>query len=133
MAVFLSENNTEPYKIIDTINFPHIDSIVYGTDGIEDVIVKEGYFYLIFERGEVHHNVKVQVSLDYEFGVALDISATDIVGNPIKWGSMVEIGDVDASDKTKLFLLAYRWRVINNIYIVKPGEKVAIVKVYADD
>jgi len=133
MAVFLSKNNTEPYQIIDTINYPNIDLVEYGTASVDEFITYQDYFYVIFEQGEVHSNVVVEVSLDYSFGVALDISATDLVGNPIRWGTRVELGNVDASSNTQKYLLLYRWRVINNIYLVKPGEKVAYVRVYADD
>jgi hypothetical protein len=133
MAVFLSKNNTEPYQIIDTINYPNIDLVEYGTESVDEFITYQDYFYVIFEQGEVHSNVVVEVSLDYSFGVALDISATDLVGNPIRWGTRVELGNVDASSNTQKYLLLYRWRVINNIYLVKPGEKVAYVRVYADD
>jgi hypothetical protein len=88
---------------------------------------------VIFEKGDVYNNVVVEVSLDYSLGVSLEISATDLVGNPIRWGTRVELGNVDASTNTQKYLMLYRWKIINNIYITKPGQKVAFVRVYADE
>ena len=129
MGVFLSKNNKEPYQTIDTLHYPVIDLVVYGKDVIDDVIVYEDYFYVVFEKGGVYENVEVEVSIDYSLGVSIEIAKTDLAGNPIKWGTKVVLGSVDASSNTQKYLIAYRWRLINNIYIIKPGKKVALITI----
>jgi hypothetical protein len=81
-------------------------------------------------ENEKFTNLTVEVSRDPSFGVAFEISLADLIGNPTEWTTKVELGEVDATTSTKKFLFYYRWRIINNLYIVKPGDYIASLTAY---
>jgi hypothetical protein len=131
MPVFFSKNNTEPYEIIDDIRNINVDVYVddFKTDEVKEI---DGHFYLIVENENLS-NLEVEVVNSSGFGIAFEISLADLIGNPTEWKTKVSIGDVDATDKTLKFLFYYRWKVINNLQIVKPDNYSATLVAYADE
>ena len=121
MPAFFSKNNTEPYEVIDNISFPKEDIFVAGVDNIDEVVEVIGTFYLIVQD-EHYEDLSVEVTASNGFGISFEISLADLIGNPTEWNTKVELGEVDATGTTKKFLFFYRWRVINNLYIIKPGN-----------
>ena len=127
MSIFLSTNNTEPYNSLHEQTLAtaiEIDA-VSGSDVVEHTDI----LYLIVTNG-VYANLELRVENENSSGTSLYISELDILDNPLHWGKLITLTNIDATTSTQIIKFKYKWSVINNIYIVKRLHVSGTVNIY---